>query len=85
MRRSGQLPASGKAARWWFAREPPHNTNQLGVCDVGRIAEFVDRVGIGQSAQAEKFANALPSVELQLGGAVSEQKSVATRRRRTDN
>src|SRR6516225_367303 len=54
-------------------REPPHDIDQLVVSGAGRIAELIDRVRISQTAQAEEFANALPSVQLQLGWPTGEQ------------
>src|SRR5215831_6597139 len=40
-----------------------------------RIAEFIDRVRIGQLAQADELADPLSPVQLQLGGPVGEQKT----------
>jgi hypothetical protein len=42
------------------------------VSGAGRIAEFVDRVGVGEIAQANQLANSLPPVQLQLGRPVGE-------------
>ena len=39
----------------------------------GRIAEIIDRMRVGETAQAGELADALPPVQLQLGRPVGEQ------------
>ena len=56
-------------------REPAHNVDQLGVRDVGRIAEFVDRVRIRKPAQADELADPLSPVQVQLGPPVGEEEA----------
>ena len=56
-------------------REPAHNVDQLGVRDVGRIAEFIDRVRIRKPAQADELADPLSPVQLQLGPPVGEEEA----------
>jgi hypothetical protein len=56
-------------------REPAHNVDRLGVRDVGRIAEFIDRVRIRKPAQADELADPLSPVQLQLGPPVGEEEA----------
>jgi hypothetical protein len=60
-----------------------HDIDQLVVRGRGRIAEFVDRVRIGKSAEADELANPFAPVQLQFGGSMSEQYSLQFTRLRT--
>jgi hypothetical protein len=45
-----------------FDRQPAHNIDQLGVRGALRIAEFGDRVGVGEFAEPDKLANPLAAI-----------------------
>ena len=53
---------SDRPRRPRFACKPAHDINQLGVRGAGRIAEFVDRVRIGELAKPDELKNPLPPV-----------------------
>src|SRR5215469_975339 len=55
--------------------EPAQNIDQLAVRIVGRIAEFVHRMSVGQLAQTDEFIDLLSPVQLQLGRPVGEQNA----------
>src|SRR5215472_10441538 len=71
LRRDASLFGHGACLR--LVGEPPHDVDQLVVGIAGRIAEVCERMRIGQLAQANEFADALPPVQLEFGSAMSEQ------------
>ena len=44
-----------RAACSRFPREAPHDVDQLAVSDAGGIAELIERVRIGRTAQADEL------------------------------
>ena len=46
-----------------FRGEPAHDIDQLAVGRAGGIPEFVERMGIGEMAEPDQLADALPPVE----------------------
>jgi hypothetical protein len=53
--------------------EPAHDTDQLGMRGVVRIAEFVNRMRVGKLTQPDEFEDPLPAVQWQFGRPAGEQ------------
>jgi hypothetical protein len=55
---------------------PAHDLDQLGVCAAGRIAEFIDRMGVGKLAQPDELQDPLPPVQRQFGRPTGDQEVI---------
>src|SRR5215472_17724919 len=65
--------ASGLSPRR-HARQPLDDLDQLAMRGAGRIAELIDRMLVGEAAEAQKLARALPAVQLQVRRPRSEEE-----------